>query len=158
MKNMTFKSYEFGGKVYQVDEEGYLLKLNGERLVRTRLKRGYEQYVTRDSAGKVHCELLHRVIYKVLIVEIPDGMTVDHIDNDWENNNPSNLQLLTRSQNSKKDKFKTWFLINDKECIITTRLSELCSERGWSQGCISRAASIPERTAYGYKVFKGSIG
>ena len=154
---MTFKAYIFGGRVYLVDGQGYLLKHNGERLKATKLKRGYEQYVTTDRHGIVQCELVHRVIYKNLIGEIPEGMTVDHKDNNWRNNSKENLQLLTRSANSSKDKFKTWFLVNGSECLVTSRLSELCKERGWKQSCFSRAKNDINKTAYGYKVFKGSL-
>ena len=46
--------------------------------------------------------MLHRVIYSNYY-PIPDGLVVDHIDNNNQNNKLSNLQVLTTSQNIKKD-------------------------------------------------------
>ena len=45
---------------------------------------------------------VHRFIYECLIVEIPEGKVVDHIDNDKEDNRLCNLQLFTQQQNCKK--------------------------------------------------------
>lgn len=150
---MTFK--EFGGRLYEVDSDGYYLKRDGNRLKRTKLKRGYEQYVTTDTSGKVHCKLLHRAIYENLIGEIPSGMTVDHINNDRKDNRIENLQLLTRGQNSSKDKRKIWLLSNNDEGIIVFDMNRFCRNKGWSMGTVSRAATQQHRKAYGYFVFRG---
>lgn len=45
---------------------------------------------------------LHRIIYVMNKGTIPAGFTVDHIDNNVYNNSPDNLQLTTRSENTKK--------------------------------------------------------
>ena len=46
---------------------------------------------------------LHRLIYVWYKGDIPKGYVVDHIDNNQLNNDPDNLQLLTRGENVKKD-------------------------------------------------------
>ena len=46
---------------------------------------------------------LHRLIYVWYKGDIPKGMIVDHIDNNQLNNDPDNLQLLTRGENVKKN-------------------------------------------------------
>ena len=48
---------------------------------------------------------LARVLYAYFFEEVPEGMQVDHIDNNPSNNSLDNLQLLTPSENCKK-KFK----------------------------------------------------
>jgi len=42
---------------------------------------------------------IHRIIYQMLVGEIPNGMMVDHIDGDRSNNAPSNLRLATSGEN-----------------------------------------------------------
>ena len=42
---------------------------------------------------------LHRLVWQTFKGEIPEGMDVDHINNDKKDNRLSNLQLLTRKQN-----------------------------------------------------------
>jgi hypothetical protein len=49
--------------------------------------------------GKLYNRLIHRLVYESWNGEIPDDMTVDHIDGDKKNNTLNNLQLLTRSEN-----------------------------------------------------------
>lgn len=51
---------------------------------------------------KCHALGLHRIIYCIFKEDIPEGMTVDHINNKKLDNRVENLQLLTRSENSKK--------------------------------------------------------
>lgn len=46
---------------------------------------------------------LHRLIYVWYKGDIPKGYVVDHIDNNQLNNDPDNLQLLTRGENVKKN-------------------------------------------------------
>lgn len=49
---------------------------------------------------------LSRVLFAWFIRDIPKGHVVDHIDNDSLNNDLDNLQLLTRSENTKKNSVK----------------------------------------------------
>lgn len=43
--------------------------------------------------------MVHRVIWEMLMGQIPDNMVIDHIDRNPKNNAIENLRLLTRSQN-----------------------------------------------------------
>jgi hypothetical protein len=47
---------------------------------------------------------LHRVIYMFVYGDIPDGLVIDHIDNNRGNNRPWNLQAIPQSQNTYKEK------------------------------------------------------
>jgi len=49
---------------------------------------------------------IHKLVYETFVGEIPEKMTVDHIDNDPSNNSLENLQLMTQSQNSIKGNSK----------------------------------------------------
>ena len=45
---------------------------------------------------------LHRIVYQHFNGPIPTGLTVDHIDGNQLNNNPENLRLLTRADNTRE--------------------------------------------------------
>lgn len=42
---------------------------------------------------------IHRLVYETFVGEIPEGMQVNHIDENKENNRVDNLNLMTPSQN-----------------------------------------------------------
>ena len=52
--------------------------------------------------GKTHRRLVHRLVAKAFASGEFDGATVDHIDGDKTNNISSNLQWVTRSENTKR--------------------------------------------------------
>ena len=56
-------------------------------------KDGYYQISSGVNQGK----LLHRLIYEECYGPIPSGFIVHHINGDKENNDPSNLMLLSKS-------------------------------------------------------------
>lgn len=60
------------------------------------------QYISLSKHNKVKKYLLHKVVYEAFNGKIPKDLQIDHIDNNPENNNLSNLQLLTLSENLKK--------------------------------------------------------
>lgn len=61
----------------------------------------YPEYARTKSRSSKKLAL-HRIIYVLKIGNIPLGMTVDHKDGDIYNNSIDNLQLITRSENTKK--------------------------------------------------------
>lgn len=42
-----------------------------------------------------------QVVYSLAFGRIPEGMDIDHIDGDRNNDHPSNLRLVTRAQNNR---------------------------------------------------------
>lgn len=67
---------------------------------------------------------VHRVVWESVYGSIPKGMVIDHIDNDRLNNNISNLQLLTRAENTKK----SWYSSNRKSQMKSVVVAELDME------------------------------
>ncbi len=53
-------------------------------------------------SGKGYHQALHRLIWEEHNGVIPEGMTIDHINNNKLDNRIENLQLLSRSANSAK--------------------------------------------------------
>ena len=45
---------------------------------------------------------LHRLVWEAFNGEIPEGMTIDHINNDKQDNRLENLQLMTLGDNVRK--------------------------------------------------------
>lgn len=62
----------------------------------------YYPKVTFSTPGHMYNIPLSRLIYVWFVGDIPDGMVVDHVDNDSYNNMPTNLQLLTVGENLEK--------------------------------------------------------
>ena len=60
-------------------------------------KDGYYQISSGANQGK----LLHRLIYEENFGSIPNGFCIHHLDNDKNNNNPSNLILMSKSNHHK---------------------------------------------------------
>ena len=54
--------------------------------------------------GKVKKFTLHRLIYEAYYGTIPEGLFIDHIDNNTQNNNIQNLRLVTISENKMNSK------------------------------------------------------
>lgn len=53
----------------------------------------------RIMMGKKHYKM-HRLIWIMFNGDIPDGLVIDHIDQDRDNNKIENLRLATKSQNN----------------------------------------------------------
>ena len=67
----------------------------------------------------------HRFIYETHHGIIPEGYVVDHIDNNKLNNDISNLQVITISQNNKKNHMR--------KSTIARPIRSICLETGFIQ-------------------------
>lgn len=65
-----------------------------------RMKNGYLG-VKVCLQNKQFLALAHRVVWTILRGQIPPLMDINHIDGNKQNNDPSNLEIVTRSQNLK---------------------------------------------------------
>lgn len=52
--------------------------------------------------GVKHIKYAHILVYLAFNGDIPEGLEIDHIDNNKANNSYNNLRLLTRKENMKK--------------------------------------------------------
>lgn len=67
---------------------------------------GYRTVKGMYSSVKINgkAALVHRLIWVIHYGEIPDGMVINHKDNNSLNNKISNLELITQAQNSQRTK------------------------------------------------------
>lgn len=85
---------------YEVYDDGRLWSKHWDRLVvGTMTDDGYVRVCLKCSDNKTHNFLLHRVIYFYYKGDIPDDVSVNHIDENKQNNSIGNLNLLTHQDN-----------------------------------------------------------
>ena len=105
--NIALLSKENLKSDFDYDPEGNLIWIGGRVSGRPKGKRagwlnphrGYKELRYKDQ---VHS--LHRLIWIWHYGEIPQGLVVDHIDQDKGNNRIENLRLATRKQNARNGK------------------------------------------------------
>lgn len=90
------ETYDNLSKLYIYHEEGYLIStITGKQVGRPNTE-GYIRI--RSSNGKEY--RAHRIIWILCNKEgIPEGMVIDHIDGNKQNNKIDNLRLATRRDN-----------------------------------------------------------
>lgn len=118
---------------YLIDEYGNILKRRGEGFLKVFPdKDGYLKVAIRRGKGrKTHNESLHRIVFRAFHGDIPDGMTVDHIDNNRTNNHKDNLQLLTAEDNAVKGNSKAWIVVSPiGEKFEILNLKKFCRDNG----------------------------
>lgn len=128
---METRIVDIGGKPYTIREDGAIYKIRGSGFkVPFPDKSGYLKVGSPklDKSGYDN-HFVHKLVYLAFCGEIPEGLTVDHIDNDKLNNHYSNLQLLSRGDNSVKGNAKVWkFRSPENEVVEIYNLEEFCRQ------------------------------
>lgn len=86
---------------YEVFEDGRIWSYARNKWLKpTPNPNGYLQIILRDNDNNVKNYYLHRIVYESVTGQpIPEGLQVNHIDEDKTNNHISNLNLMTRKEN-----------------------------------------------------------
>lgn len=87
---------------YEVYEDGHIWSKKRKKFLKPSTTRdGYQTVNLYDNEGKLHFERLHKVIYFAVngLWEYPNGMQINHKDEEKTNNHISNLELVTPKQN-----------------------------------------------------------
>jgi len=87
---------------YQANRNGIVRHIVNKKPVGHLNNLGYYKITVRDN-GKKKSFMSHRFLYECFHGVITDKRVVDHINNIKIDNRLDNLQLLTRSENTKKD-------------------------------------------------------
>ena len=129
---------------------------------------GYQKVRLSDNEGKPHTERLHKVVYFAVnsLWEYPEGMQLNHKDENKENNHISNLELVTAKQNSNwgtrntrvakaltnhPDKSKRVGAFNEAgELVMAFPSTMEASRNGYCQGHVSACCNGKLKTHKGY--------
>ena len=85
---------------YEIDvEKGLVYNLKTHKFIGNVGTKGYLQTSLTDDNGKQHFWQIHRLIWTAVNGEIPEGMQVNHIDENKDNNSINNLNLMTAKEN-----------------------------------------------------------
>lgn len=106
-KKVVFKPlFTFGKFKYQITNFGKVYKVgsNGERTeVRIRVHKGYNTLTLFSKLeGGTKNWKVSRLVYETFIGSVPDGMVIDHINNNPLRDWVTNLKCVTNSENIKK--------------------------------------------------------
>lgn len=94
MKLENFSRYE----IYPIEGKVWSYKRN--RYIGNKNKKDGYWYITLiDDNGKPHSFQLHRLIYMAVKGDIQEGLEVNHMDEDKDNNSIFNLNLMTHKEN-----------------------------------------------------------
>ena len=87
---------------YEIYEDGRIWsKVKNKFLKPSKQKNGYIKVNLIDNEGKKHTERLHKVTFFAVngLWEYPEGMQINHKDENKENNHINNLELVTAKEN-----------------------------------------------------------
>lgn len=103
-RNETWKPVRGYEKLYEVSNEGRVRSLNYRHTGKTKEMRAVNNgsgylLVGLCMDGKVKLHLVHRLAYEAFRGKIPDGMQINHLDENKLNNCLENLELCTRKEN-----------------------------------------------------------
>ena len=179
----TWKDIKGYEGIYQVSDEGRVRSLdrevgshhNSAKKIKGKIKkttvnnRGYLQ-VSLSKDGKISTKKIHRLVWLAFNGEIPQGLQVNHIDEDKTNNRLDNLNLMTPKENSnwgtrtERISAKTRGVYNnpkvshpvfgyDKDCNLVVSFPSIkeASRNGFNHGTVSACANGYK----GYKTHKG---
>ena len=101
------------GVRYHVDELDRIIKRRGKGFLKSFAdKDGYLKYAFTAPGNKTYNISVHRFVQELYNGPIPNGLTIDHIDNDKLNNKIGNLQLLSAEANARKGNVKRWICVS----------------------------------------------
>lgn len=89
-----------GFSKYLVSTEGQVYSLERDVIIPLDYNTsGYRRAYIYNDEGKQKHALVHKLVYLAHVGPIPEGLVINHKDEDKSNNQVENLELLTQSQN-----------------------------------------------------------
>lgn len=154
---------------YVINNSGVVINLKTRKFINGFIiNHGYKMISLCNDDGKRNF-LIHRLIYETFVRQIPDGLVIDHINNNRLDNRLENLQAVTQQQNCEKKirnnapriarKIKA-ICLNYEETIIfqsmssAERMLNICKMSikyccdGVTNSCVSRTTGLRYRFEY----------
>ncbi len=115
---------------YKVDKLGNVYLLDGESIKSPAVDRdGYLFYTFHSSKSSHFSKRAARVVWEAWNGEIPEGLTVDHIDGDRSNNSIANLRLLSPEDNVREAKAIGYsYLSPEGDACVGKNIAAFCRE------------------------------
>ena len=130
---MEYREVDIGGRAYSMDEQGNILSIykTESGFIKTFPdKDGYLKAAI-VIRKKTNNRFVHRLVYEAWVGEIPEGMTVDHIDGDKSNNHYTNLRLLTPEDNAALGNAKHYTMVSPTgEVVEIYNMKKFCKAHG----------------------------
>ena len=134
------------GEVYGTRGPGGI-KLNEPKKLGFKHPSGYV-HVSLHAGGEKKQVRAHRIVYVAAYGEIPDGMVIDHVNNDKSDNRLSNLQMMTPEGNSRKAAMEGRYLSGEQNpkckigAAVRTKMMHDYSEHGMTYRDLARKYGV----------------
>lgn len=147
-------------------ETGQIWSYISNRFIGSKNEWGYSTTTLTDDNGKHHHWRINRLIWTVVNGKIPDGMEINHNDENKDNNTISNLSLMTRTENmnwgtinnrikesslNHPQKSKPILGIKNDKILYYFPSTQEAKRCGFVQGSVARCARGERNTYNGYK-------
>lgn len=150
-------------KNYEVFEDGRIFSYITNKFLNPEVNHnGYLRVKLSDNDGKRKNYRVHRVVYEAVTGQpIPEGMTINHIDEDKTNNHISNLNLMTLTENNnygthnlrmRRTQSKPVAQYDKDGNLINVYMSskEVHRQLGYCNSSINSCCNSKLKTAYNY--------
>ena len=146
---------------YEIYEDGRIWSYKTKRFLKpTKFKNGYYRVGLSNNEGKINLFTLHRVVYESVSGEqIPEGLQVNHINENKEDNRFENLNLMTPKENinygtclerRSATRSKTVGAFKNGELVMSFKNIMDADKNGYSFGCVARCCRGERKTHKGY--------
>lgn len=158
MKLKNYSGYEI------FPEEGKVWSYKRNRFIGVIHSDGYIVTALQDDNKVQHFWRIHRLIWTAVNGEIPDGMEINHLDENKENNSISNLSLVTRKKNinwgTRTERASKTRVSTCGKSVIALKDGVpkmffpwilICKKFGFSPSCIGACCRGERKTHKGYE-------
>lgn len=160
MKLDNFSNYE----IYP--EEGKVFSYKRNRYIGSKHKDGYWQVGLMSDDGKQHNFWLHRLIWQAVNGAIPEGMEINHLDENPSNNVISNLSLCTHKENinfgtrneraaekmtNRSDQSKQVAAFKNGVLVMVFPSANETRRQGYNNGAVSQCCNGKRQSHKGYQ-------
>lgn len=134
---MEHREINIGGRVYSMDEQGNILSIykTVSGFIKTFPDKDGYLKVAVTICKRTFNKIVHRLVYEAWVGEIPEGMTVDHIDGNKTNNHYTNLRLLTPEENARIGNAKEYLMVSPTGDVVEVyNMKKFCKANGLHHG------------------------